>query len=178
MANYNIDKKRLEVLASKLKDGSEKAFDEIFYTTKDYLFYYIFSIIKNQTQADDILQDTFRSVYINISNYKSKNFLSWIITIAHNNSVNYIRKESKMIYLEDDSSNKMSVGSKDDEILLLKDMENILNQNELEIVMMHVLGNFTHKQISIGLDKPIGTITWRYNEALKKLRTKLEVRYE
>ena len=177
MANYKIDKLRLEVLASKLKDGREKAFDEIFNTTKDYLFYYIFSIIKNQTQADDILQDTFRAMYQNISKYKSKNFLSWIITIAHNKSVNYIRKESKITY-DDEFTRNSSEESKEQEILLLNDMKNILDQNEIEIVMMHVLGNFTHKQISVGLDKPIGTITWKYNEAIKKLRTKLEVQYE
>ncbi len=177
MANYKIDKARLEILASKLKNGNEKAFDEIFNTTKDYLFYYIFSIIKNQTQADDILQDTFRSMYQKISTYKSKNFLSWIITIAHNNSVNYIRKESKVVY-DDEFTRNSSEESKEQEILLLNDMKNILDQNELEIVMMHVLGNFTHKQISIGLEKPLGTITWKYNEAIKKLRTKLEVQYE
>jgi RNA polymerase sigma-70 factor (ECF subfamily) len=59
--------------------------------------------------------------------------------------------------------------------MLLKDIVETLDEDEYEIVLLYVLGNYTHKQIAEGLSKPIGTITWKYQEALKKLRTKLEV---
>lgn len=179
MANNKIDKRRLEALASKLKNKSEKAFDEIFFSTKDYLFYYIYGIVKNQNLADDILQETYIAIFDKISSYKSKNFLAWIITIAHNKAVNKIRKESKVSYVDSEESDYLfEVGSSEDELLLLKDMSEILKPEELRIVLMHVIGNYTHKQISLGLDIPLGTITWKYNDSMKKLRNKLEVQYE
>jgi RNA polymerase sigma-70 factor (ECF subfamily) len=36
---------------------------------------------------------------------------------------------------------------------------------------MKILSDMTFKEISESLGQPIGTVTWRYNEAVKKLRT-------
>ncbi len=177
MDNRRFDKKRLEVLADRLKEGSEKAFDELFDSTRDYFFYFIFGIVKNDSLADDVLQETYITIYEKIHTYKGKNFLSWMMTIAHNKAVNNIRKESRMSYFDSTESEfLLKDESTEEELLLLKDMSETLTEDEQQIVMMYVLGNYTHKQIAEGLDKPLGTITWKYNEAMKKMRNKLEAR--
>ena len=44
--DYNkFDKIRLEKLAKKIKNKNERAFDELFYSTRDSLFYFIFGIL-------------------------------------------------------------------------------------------------------------------------------------
>ncbi len=171
-----IDKQKLERVANGLKKRSERSFDELFTMTRDYLFYFIYSKVKNQTVADDILQDTYITVYEKIHQYESNNFLSWILTIARNKTINYIKKESRHQYVDQEESEYLfNEESNDKESLLIHDMTQVLDEDELEIVMMYVIGNFTHKQIAEGLQKPIGTITWKYGEAMKKLRAKLEV---
>lgn len=179
MGNYTLKKQRLEVLARKLKKKSEKAFDELFDTTRDYLFYFIYGIVKDADLADDCLQETFITIYEKIDLYSESNFLAWMTTIAKNKALNSVKKDNRANYI--DATEKeylMKSRSSEEELILLKDMEETLSEDEFQIVMMHVIGNYTHKQISQGLDKPIGTITWKYNEAMKKLRSKLEVRYE
>lgn len=172
----NINKRQLEKIADMLKQGSEKAFDELFEMTRDYLFYFIYSKVKNQVTADDLLQETYITVYEKIDQYSNDNFLAWILTIARNKTINYIKKDSRNLYVDQtDSEYMFTEEASEKEALLLKDMGEVLNEEEFEIVMMHVLGNYTHKQIAEGLHKPIGTITWKYSEAMKKLRTKLEV---
>ena len=44
---------------------------------------------------------------------------------------------------------------------------------ELEVFILHVIDEFKHREIADILDKPIGTITWAYNNAVKKLRLKV-----
>ncbi|QVK20751.1 RNA polymerase sigma factor [Mycoplasmatota bacterium] len=171
-----MSKRQLGIIKYKLKKKSERAFDELFYLTRDYLFYFIYSMVKNRAAADDLLQDTYITIYEKIDSCNSNNFLSWMLTIARNKTINFIRKESKMSYVESNRFDFMSSDcSSERELLLLKDMKSVLNNDEFQIVLMHVLGNYTHKQISKGLDKPIGTISWKYNEAMKKLKEKLEV---
>lgn len=179
MANYTLKKQRLEVLAKKLKKKNEKAFDELFAMTRDYLFYFIFGIVKDADLADDCLQDTYISVYDKIDSYKESNFLAWMTTIARNKALNAIKKDTRANYIDaQDKEYLMKSNSNEKELVLIKDMKETLDDDEFQIVMMHVIGNYTHKQISNGLGKPLGTITWKYNEAMKKLRSKLEVHYE
>lgn len=174
--DYNkFDKSRLEKLAKKIKNKNEVAFDELFHSTRDYLFYFVFGILRNEEASDDILQETYLTVFEKITSYEGNNFLAWIMTIARNKAFNYYKKENRMTYLESSAQEfLLREDSNESELLLLSDMSKILKPDEMQIVMMHILGNYTHKQISNGLDIPLGTSTWKYNEAMKKLKSKLE----
>jgi RNA polymerase sigma-70 factor (ECF subfamily) len=41
---------------------------------------------------------------------------------------------------------------------------------ERQVVSMKVLGEMTFKEIAEIIDAPLGTVTWRYQNAIKKLR--------
>ncbi|WP_197072306.1 RNA polymerase sigma factor [Clostridium culturomicium] len=45
-----------------------------------------------------------------------------------------------------------------------------LNISEREIVILHLVNDLTFKDISKILNRPLGSIAWQYNSALKKLR--------
>jgi RNA polymerase sigma factor (sigma-70 family) len=45
-----------------------------------------------------------------------------------------------------------------------------LKPDEREIVDMKVAGGFTFREISEIVGKPMGTVTWLYNSAIKRLR--------
>ena len=45
-----------------------------------------------------------------------------------------------------------------------------LKENERSIVNMKVLGEMTFQEIAEALSIPLGTVTWRYQNAMKKLR--------
>jgi RNA polymerase sigma-70 factor (ECF subfamily) len=71
----------------------------------------------SQDEIQDLLQDIFIKVYINLNNYDNGlSFSSWIYRISHNHFIDYIRKEKK----------KMSISlDKHDLLLFLPDKENI-----------------------------------------------------
>ena len=49
-----------------------------------------------------------------------------------------------------------------------------LNEKEREIVILHMIDNLKFKEIAKMKDKPLGTILWLYNKAIKKLKRKVE----
>ncbi|AOW20394.1 RNA polymerase sigma factor SigZ [Urechidicola croceus] len=64
----------------------------------DSLKRYINSRVHNQTVTDDILQETFVKIHLNINKIKQQESLkSWIYTIAHNTMIDYFKKQSKIV---------------------------------------------------------------------------------
>lgn len=57
---------------------------------------YIYSFIGDRTMAEDLCQETFISVYNKLYTYNNINkFSTWIYSIAHNKSIDYLRKATK-----------------------------------------------------------------------------------
>ena len=50
----------------------------------------------------------------------------------------------------------------------------ILTEEEYEILMLCQVAGYKRREVAAMLQKPIGTVTWKNNEALKKLRKYLE----
>ncbi len=57
--------------------------------------------------------------------------------------------------------------------ILIKQIFTILSDIEKEIVILHSVGDLKHREIAKLLDKPLGTVTWTYNQAIKKLRSQI-----
>ncbi len=63
----------------------------------DSLRRYINSRVKNDTIADDLLQEVFVKIHLNSNTIKKQESLkSWIYTIAHNVIVDHFKKQSKI----------------------------------------------------------------------------------
>ena len=46
----------------------------------------------------------------------------------------------------------------------------MLKPSERQVVSLKVLGELTFKEIADIMDIPMGTVTWKYQNAIKKLR--------
>lgn len=56
----------------------------------------------------------------------------------------------------------------------LDELTATLTEEEREIVIMHAVWGYKHKEIAKEKGLPLGTVTWKYNEAIKKLRKEIE----
>ena len=96
------------------------------------------------------------------------------MAITRNTAIDYLRKYKKEDIVEEfyiasnnDMSDDISVKVQIDEALAS------LKDEEREIVVLHVISDMTFEGIANILSKPLGTVTWRYREALKKLKRKI-----
>jgi len=76
-----------------LKSGDILAFDQVYELYSHKLFSFVFKILKNEADVDDIVQEVFVKIWESrnkLEDYKLLN--SYIFTIAYNNSIDLIRK--------------------------------------------------------------------------------------
>ncbi len=89
----SLEKKRDEALVE-LTFKDPEIFGELIKRYSSKIYYYIYRLLnKHSLDAEDLTQDTFIKAYQNLASFNTKlKFSSWIYRIAHNEAVNYIKK--------------------------------------------------------------------------------------
>ncbi|MEW6009071.1 MAG: sigma-70 family RNA polymerase sigma factor [Candidatus Omnitrophota bacterium] len=73
---------------------------EIFKTHKSKIYHLALSIVRNEKDAEDILENTFLKVMKKINTFKGKSQLStWIYRIGYNEALTFLRKRSRGLKL-------------------------------------------------------------------------------
>lgn len=101
----NEVKEPLEIqLAEKANCGDSEAFAELYKIYNVYLYKIAYSYVKNEDKALDILQESAYKGLLKITKLSNPNFFkTWITKVLINVAIDYIRKDNKVIYLENES---------------------------------------------------------------------------
>lgn len=160
-----------------IQNDEMEYFDMFFEKTKRPVFNLIYSYLRDCDESEDILQET----YLKMLRYKKKikldgNILSYLLQIAKTLSLNYLKRHKREEYIEDIEligEERKDIPRDLDESPVVKAMKAVLRDSEYQIVILHVVNGMTHKEIASFLKKPLGTITWAYNNAIEKVRRKM-----
>ncbi len=83
-------------LIDKIKSGDRGAFDTLVDKHSKRVLNLCYRLTGNKMDSEDIAQDVFVDVFRNIDRFRGESSLStWILRIAHNKSLNYIRDNRK-----------------------------------------------------------------------------------
>ena len=143
-----------EFLIQQFRSGNNTAFDILLKRYQSKVFSYIMQLVKDHDLANDIFQEVFIKVVINLkkeSYHHEGKLLSWILRISHNQVIDHFRKSSKMPYVGRSSSNpdfdifsvlKLEDSSIEDVMIndqILKDVRLLIHelpQDQKEVVKM------------------------------------------
>lgn len=164
---------RVKQIIKELKDNNYRSFDEFYSMTSKLVYYVIADIIKNKQTIEDLMQDTYLKFIQNINSVNpNQNPNAYLAQIAKNLALNEYKKSKRMIIDETHFTNlKDPTESRDCGIDL--GIINYLVGEEKEIVTLKLIGDLKFREIAVMLDKPLGTVQWIYNNAIKKLRKKV-----
>lgn len=171
-----ISKEELNSLLEDLQANNHDVFDTFYDKTKNVIYYTIYSILKDKSLAEDVMQDTYLKILKNINSYQpNTNGLAWMIMIAKNLSINVYNKRKREVLVDNyfDKDETELVNEEKEETPLIDLMHEVLKPKERELIVMHVINQLTHKEIAEILNRPLGTVLWQYNQAIKKLRKKV-----
>ena len=129
------------------------------------------SILKNEDDANDAIQEALFSAYKNYYNLREKSYFStWIIRILINKCYDIINKNKKVVYI-DDSITQNTTGEAD-----TYDVENsldwVLNKIDKdlkEIVILYYYDELSVNEIAEILEIPIGTVKSRLSRAREQI---------
>ncbi|KKP69372.1 hypothetical protein A2X44_04440 [candidate division CPR3 bacterium GWF2_35_18] len=144
------------------------------------LLSYVGYYIPDYDKAADVVQDVFIKSYINLQGFNSHlKFSSWLYRIAHNESINAIKKYHREVSLE---------GNENFEAVFLdhtKNIEEIFEKKELrenlkravhrlpfkyeEVIILYYFEEKSYEEISDVLRISLGAVGTRINRAKKML---------
>lgn len=166
----------LDKFIKKFINGEVSAFDEIYYQTRKSVYYVALSILRDNYLAEDVMQTTYIRVLRNINSYViGTNAAAWIVKIAKNEALN-LKKHNMRVQAYDESEHPQlfGVSAPDTYGELIDTAKQILPDDEFAILMLVTSSGYKRKEIGKMLDMPIPTVTWKYQNALKKMRNALE----
>lgn len=180
-------------LISDFKNGEEKALAVLIERHQKELFSFIFYKLMDEDLANDIFQDTFMKIIVNLKdgryNEEGK-FILWAKRIAHNLIIDHFRLKAKQ--------NKVSETSYDNEEFSIFDLisgkeENIeeqliskqiqedlmkmleyLPENQQEVIKLRFFDGLSFKEIADQTNTSINTTLGRVRYALINLRKIME----
>lgn len=168
-------------LIKKIAKFDEKAFEEIYQEYSRLILWIALKVTKNREDAEDVLSIVITDIWNNAAKYPYiESPDDWISVVAKNKAIKYYNKNVKRQSnnLDFDSVSKIESFEYFTEFGSCSEIEfdlliSSLKESEQKIVKLKVLHKFTHEEISKQLNLPLGTVMWRFNTALKKLRIKL-----
>ena len=91
-----MNKDRL--LIDRIIKGDKNSFNDLVESYKRLVAHIVYTNVKNQNDRDDLCQEIFLKIYLNLSKFKFKCKLStWIGKIAYNSCINYSNKKKLLI---------------------------------------------------------------------------------
>ena len=151
------------------------SFEKLLLQYKSYLYKVAYTYVKDKQVALDILQETSFKAWLNIHTLKDEEkFKPWITKILVNTALNYIKKESKVIYMEDEnpiiySEKSISIEEKLD----LYDAIDLLKPKYKTVIILKYFDDMKIEDIAKVLDENVNTVKIRLYRGLKKLRLEL-----
>lgn len=166
----------LDKFIKKFMNGDASAFDEIYNRTRKSVYYVALSILRDKTLAEDVMQTTYLRVLKNIQSYVlGTNASAWIIKIAKNEAIN-MKKVRMREQSVDEYENPTLFGENEPDTYgeLIDLAKRLLADDEFSILMLVTACGYKRKEIGKMFDMPTPTVTWKYQNALLKIRNALE----
>ncbi len=165
---------QLDQLLAGIAGGDRDALEELYHRTSTAIYAFALSLLKNPHDAEDVLQDSYLQIYGAAEGYRSQGKpMAWIMTIVRNLSMMRLRQQKKITALpEEDWSLALSesYAMNTDERLLLAWCMEALSPQDRQIVVLHAVAGFKHRQIAELLDLGLATVLSKYHRSIKKLK--------
>lgn len=161
-------------------DNRNREIEKFIVTHQKKLYGFIINRVKNEEDADDILQSTMEIVvskYISLKNPEKIN--SWIISICKNEIYKYYRNKNKTISLSDmEIYNLETEYEYSNYTNLIKIAIGLLTDDQRDVLQLRFFASMSYKDIALACNISTKKVKSRIFEAKNKLQSILPDLYE
>lgn len=193
-----MDEREFELCVEAMCNGDKQGLRRVYEAYAKYIYSIVYGILGSRENAEDVTSEFFIKLWEKSEQYKPGNgHKGYLATMARNMAIDYLRKYKKeeltaVVHdmgsdAHSDEESGMEAGRKikvqqatqqnnvsvEQEVIgemNLQELLQILKPGERKVVDMKVLGELTFREIADVLGLPMGTVTWQYQNAMKKLR--------
>ncbi|APD07696.1 RNA polymerase sigma factor SigY [Flavobacteriaceae bacterium UJ101] len=154
-------------LVAQAKKGKPRAQNIILNTYWDNVYFYVFSKIKNENDAEDIAIQTFTKAFSKLKLYNPDfDFKTWLISISHNTMLDFLKKNKITLTSDMDFALEIPIEEPSPEeelinkqkIIEIKRYVKQLKPNYRKVIQMRYLEEKTYKEIAEELNLSISNV--------------------
>lgn len=178
-------------LIEKALAGEQKAYSDIVARFREQIFHFIYRMVKDRAQAEDLTQETFIKAFRALASFNSNYaFSTWLYKIAANNCIDFFRKK-KLATTSIDTPIKAKDGDLHRDFadhglgpeseLISKEQTNqiqlavdALPPKYKEAILLRHSQDKSYEEISDELGIPLGTVKVRIFRAREMLKSQLK----
>lgn len=172
-------------LVKQTKSGDNKAFDKLYKLTEKEIWYTCISFLRDETTAQDVMQDTYITAFLKIKSLKKENqFKSWLNRIAVNKCKDYLKGKGEILLSDEILENEVvqdEVTIPEEYItnnakreIILKLMEDTLSHAQYQTVFLFYFSEMSIPEIAEVMEVSEGTVKSRLNSSRAKIKTAVE----
>lgn len=162
-------------LINQLKSKDERALSVLYDKYSNAIYFVILKMINDEGKAQDLLQETFLTVWNKCENYDPNKgrFYTWVYRIARNKTLNVLRKKDVLIQTDDFSvyESEEETTAKNQSSFQLKGAIATLDTHHKNAIELVYFKGLTHREAHKVMGVPLGTFKSYVRQALKHLRT-------
>lgn len=185
----NYEKISDQELVKLYQNGKESALNELVKRHKRSIFTAIYLLVKDRSLAEDIFQETFIKIIHTLKqgNYNEEGkFVGWAVRVGRNLTIDYMRKLKRDVTITDSEGNDIfnyiviAEENREDKLIKqqthkqLKELVNLLPNEQKEVLVLRHWGNLSFKEIADITGVSINTALGRMRYALTNLRKIME----
>lgn len=127
--------------------------DQLYAAYFNDIYRFVFSLTKNRSLTEDIVQETFTRAYLNLDSFRNQPNKAWLFTVSRHIFYDYLRKNRRMVDIEYDFSIIPDTVSSPEEKLFEKEniqkvREEIMNlrENYRDALICFYVKELTYKE--------------------------------
>lgn len=175
-------------LVEQTKTGDNKSFDKLYKLTEKEIWFTCISFLKNETTAQDIMQETYITAFLKIQTLdKTAQFRSWLNRIAVNKCKDYLKGKGEIELNDEILENSLVadeislpeeyVTNKSKRECILSIMQKTLSDVQYQTVICYYFNEMSVEEIATLFECSKGTVLSRLNYSRAKMKTAIE-KYE
>lgn len=165
----SFDKDMIRLLKSNDEEKIRYSFNCVYNQYYKLVCFCISQYVKNKQDVEELANDTFISLFNNITNLQeSKNLKYYILVTAKNNAINFLKKNEHYTTMPEEQLINIPYHQNFESNMLINRLKAILTQEEIDILINHLIYGYSFKEIAKYENKSINTITSKYRRSIKK----------
>jgi RNA polymerase sigma-70 factor (ECF subfamily) len=158
------------------KKDIKKQIADYVIANKEVYYRLAYSYVRNTNDALDIVQESIFKALSSIASLKEPSYIkTWFYRIVVNTSLDFLRKQKKLVIAEEETLCSLDFGDIDDyQDIDLQTALDALPANYRSIVILKYFEDLKLEEIAEILNENVNTVKTRLYKSLKVLRMKIE----
>ena len=173
IADYIVAEDR--ELVDRVLKGDNDAFEYLFNRYRDAI--HRLFVLGGVNDADDLLQETFIKVYINLHRYSADyTFGQWVYTIARNTFIDFVRRRQDDLPIDEKFSSPASNTPTPEESVINSQQRHQIElciarlpENYRRLIRMRFFDEYSYEEIAVKLSLPLGTVKTQIHRARERM---------